>query len=306
VCEHCASSARATQDVCPGCGAPRGSSPTQAVTTYGMADVPRDGERPERRAVPPEAAAAIPPTPPNRPRSWLKRGAVAMLALLGWCYFRPHEVTATVAEKSWERSLEVEAYRTVRESNWDVPSGGRTVNSYQAIRSYRQELDHYETRSRTVSEQVQTGTRTYTCGQKDMGNGYFEDQTCTEPEYETRSHEESYQEPIYRQIPIYDTKYDYDVERWVTDTVLVVQGKADHPSDADTPTWPQPRLSERRREGERKEKYVLVFHDDRNHTYQREVPLTQYQALHVGEPAHIRVNNAGMVLAVETPGSQPK
>jgi hypothetical protein len=301
-CEHCGASARATDDCCPGCGAPRGTSPTQEVATFAMADVPREGGEQERRANPPP-----PPPPPVRRRNpWVVRGVIAMLVLLGWCFFRPREITATLAEKSWERSLEVEAYRTVRESDWNVPSGGRTVNSFQAIRSYRQELDHYETRTRTVTEQVQTGTRTYTCGQKDLGNGYFEDQTCTEPEYESRSHEESYQEPIYRQIPIYDTKYEYDVDRWVTDTVLVAQGKADDPGDADAPAWPQPRLADRRREGERKEKYVLVFHDNRDHTYQREVPLEQYQALRVGASTQIRVNNAGTLLEVKVPGAEPK
>jgi hypothetical protein len=308
VCEHCASSARASDECCPGCGAPRGTSPTQSVADYSLMDVPRGGAGggTERRAF---AAPPPPPAPAARPsglRGWAKRGVVAVLALLGWGYFRPREITATLAEKSWERSLEIEAYRTVRESGWDVPTGGRPINQYRAIRSYRQELDHYEQRTRTVTEQVQVGTRTYTCGQRDLGNGYFEDRTCTEPEYESRSHEESYQEPIYRQVPIYGTKYDYDVERWVTDTVLVAQGTADDPADADAPAWPRTRQAERLREGDRKEKYVLVFRDDRNRSYQREVPLEQYQALRVGTPTRIRVNNAGMILEVKGPGSAPE
>jgi hypothetical protein len=302
VCEHCGASARATEEACGGCGAPRGTSPTHQVQDYALADVPRAGGREERRAVPPP-----PPAPPRKPRNpWIARGMVAMLALLGWCFFRPREITATLSEKRWERSLEIEAYRTVRESDWSVPSGGRPVNSWQAVRSYRQELDHYETRTRTVTEQVQTGTRTYTCGQRDLGNGYFEDQTCTEPEYESRSHEESYQEPIYRQIPIYDTKYEYDVDRWVTDTVLVAQGAADDPADGDTPAWPSTRLDDRRREGERTEKYVLVFNDGSDHVYQREVPLAQYEALRVGTSTRIKVNNAGSLLEIEAPGGAPE
>jgi hypothetical protein len=295
LCEHCSASARATDESCPGCGAPRGSSPTQEVKDYALADVPRTGEREERRAIPPAPQTAAAPRPR---RSLFKRAMVGLLALMGWCYFRPREITATLAEKSWERSVEVEAYRTVRESDWSVPAGGRTINSFQAIRSYRQELDHHETRTRTVSEQVQVGTRTYTCGQTDMGNGYFEDKTCTEPEYETRSHEETYQEPIYRQVPIYDTKYDYDVERWVTDTVLVASGTADDPADADAPSWPNPRLAERRRVGDRKEKYILVFREG-DDTYRTEVPLSQYDALRVGGAMRIKVNNAGLVRIVE-------
>jgi hypothetical protein len=298
VCEHCAASACAVDEACPGCGAPRGSSPAQRVTDYDLAAVPRSGAEPERRAM---AAAALPATSPRRGGSWLKRGAVAMLVLLGWCFFRSKEVTATVAEKAWERSLEVEAYRTVRESDWSVPTGGRTVRSYRAVQSHRQELDHYETRTRTVTDRVQVGTRSYVCGQRDLGNGNFEDRTCTEPEYESRSRTESYQEPIYRQVPIYATKYDFDIERWVTDTVLVSRGEADDATDADAPAWPQPRMTGQRREGERKETYTLVFRDDRDRTYTREVPLAQYQAYRVGAPVEITVRGS-TVLEVKTPG----
>lgn len=305
LCEHCGGSSRATAEMCADCGAARGSSPEQETREYALAAVPRSGDegeavRRERRATPPPP----PPAPPAPRRSWKRWGAAAMAVFAGWCYLAPRDVPATVAEKVWERSLEVEAYRTVRESDWSVPSGGRTVNSYRAVQSYRQELDHHETRTRTVTDQVQVGTRTYVCGQRDLGNGHFEDQTCTEPEYESRSRTETYQEPIYRQVPIYATKYDFDIERWVTDTVLVARGEADDPADADAPAWPSPRLDQRRREGERKEKYTLVFRDSDDRTFTREVPLAEYQAFRVGAPVVIEVNRAGMVSEVRAPGGE--
>ncbi len=288
VCEHCAASAHATEADCPGCGAPRGSSPTQQVHDYDVDDIPRDGR--ERRTAAPLAAV------PQKQRSpWVGRGVlVALLAALWW-FFSPHEVTAVVDAKTWDRTLEVQAYRTLRESDWTVPSGGREIRSYRAIREYRQVLDHYETRERTVSEQVRTGTRTYVCGSRDLGNGSFEDRTCTEPEYETRTRTETYQHPVYRREPVYDTKHDYDIERWVRDTVLAVHGEADEPAEAADPAWPVARLRERQREGARTEKYVLRFRDEDGDSYETAVTLDRFRQLRVGAPVRIKVSRAGSV-----------
>jgi hypothetical protein len=289
VCEHCGASARAAQEDCPGCGAPRGSSGTQEVHDYDLGDIPRDGK--ERRARP---AAAQPVA--ARPKSpWRGRVVLVALALLGWWFFRSQEIGATVDGKQWNRTLEVQAYRTLRESGFELPEGGRTIRSYRAIREYRQVLDHYVTRERQVSEQVQTGTRTYTCGSRDLGNGNFEDRTCTEPTYETRSRTETYQDPVYRQEPVYGTKYDYDIERWVRDTVLAESGRAAQPSELGEPKWPVTRLRERQREGERTEKYVLHYKGDNDKEYQHEVPLQRYQAVRVGTPVRLKVSRAGKV-----------
>ncbi|CAA9301950.1 MAG: hypothetical protein AVDCRST_MAG68-679 [uncultured Gemmatimonadetes bacterium] len=289
VCEHCAASASAQEADCPGCGAPRGASGTQEVHDYGPDEIPRDGG--DRRAAA-RAAAAL---PAKRRSPWTGRGVLAAIAAMLWWFLAPHEVSAVVDAKSWNRTLEVQAYRTVRESDWAVPAGGREVRSYRAIREYRQVLDHYESRERQVSERVQTGTRTYTCGTRDLGNGHFEDRTCTEPEYETRYRTERYQEPIYRQEPVYATKHDYDIERWVRDTVLAAAGEADEPAEPADPAWPVTQLRERQREGERTEKYVLRFRDEDGDTYESPVALDQFQKLRVGAPVRIKVSRAGSV-----------
>ena len=292
VCEHCGASARAGQPACPGCGAPRGDSDTQDVVDYELDEIPRSGR--ERRA--PLPAAAL---PEKRRSPWIGRGVlVALLAALWW-FFSPHEVSAVVDAKTWNRTLEVQAYRTLRESGWDVPGGGREVRSYRAIREYRQVLDHYETKERQVSERVRTGTRTYTCGSRNLGNGHFEDKTCTEPEYETRYRTESYQDAVYRREPVYDTKHDYDIERWVRDTVLAARGEADAPAEADNPAWPITNLREKQREGERTEKYVLRFRDRDGDRYESPVTLAQFEKLRVGAPVRIKVSRAGSVQLLE-------
>jgi len=149
-------------------------------------------------------------------------------------------------------------------------------------------LDHYESRTRQVSERVQVGTRTYTCGQIDRGNGYFEDRTCTEPEYETRYHSESYQEPIYRREPIWDTKYVYRVRRWVPDQLL--QDQAD--GDARRPEWPRVVADDTTREGEKKSRYLVTFTGPKGKSYVSDVPVEQFNRVRVGRHVPLLVRGS--------------
>ncbi len=277
ICEHCGVSARATQDRCPGCGAERGSSPQQQTHEH------RFGE-PEEAPAPALAATA----PPRRRRGW--KGPAALVAIVGGLVWwnGPTEVTATVAAKDWSRAIEVQEYRTVQEEDWSLPQGARQKRSFRAIRDYRQVLDHYETKTRQVSERVQTGTRTYTCGQRDMGNGYFEDVTCTEPEYTTNYRTETYQDPVYRQEPIFDTKYAYEIERWLPDDTAWARGDA-----ASQPVWPTPQIGRNEREGARIQRYVLRFTDDDGKTYEREVTEEQFQRYRQRQEVQLRMKRGG-------------
>lgn len=282
ICEHCDASARASQTNCPGCGAARGTSPVQQTHEYGMDEVPRSGGRSQ----PLRALAAT--APPKKRRGW--KGPAALVALLGGLVWwnGPKEVTATLAAKEWSRAVEVQEYRTVAEEDWSVPQGGRQTRSYRAVRDYRQVLDHYDTRTRQVSDRVQTGTRTYVCGQEDMGNGYFRDRTCTEPEYETRYRTETYEDPVYRREPIYDTRYAYQIERWLPDDTAWARGDA-----AREPAWPAVRIGRNEREGARVERYVLRFTDEDGETYEQEVSAQQFARYGQGQPVTLRMKRSG-------------
>ena len=282
ICEHCDASARAGMTHCPGCGAERGTSPVQQTHEYGMDEIPRSGAEQPARAL----AAAAPP--PRRRRGW--KGPAALVALLGGLVWwnGPKEVEATLAAKEWSRAIEVQEQRTVREEDWSVPQGGRELRSFRAVREYRQVLDHYETRTRQVSDRVQVGTRTYTCGQRDRGNGYFEDVTCTEPEYETRYRTETYEDPVYRREPVYDTKFAYEIERWLPDDTAWARGDATKP-----PVWPAVRLARNHREGARVETYILRFTDGEGETHEMKVSEQQFARYRPGQPVQLRMKRSG-------------
>lgn len=307
VCEHCGGSARATQDACPGCGASRGSSPTQETRVYGNDEVPR-GDR-EKPAAPQTLVGSA------GGGDGAKKGGgcgclgcigfiILLFMLLGMCsdgdggsgrrsaadrradraaMLPKPEMEATVAAKRWTRQVQTESYRTVTEEDWSLPEGAQRVRSYRDVRSYNRVLDHHETRTRQRSERVQVGTREYTCGQRDLGNGYFEDVTCTEPEYETRYYDETYQEPVYRDDPVYDTKHVYRIKRWVANPVLVERGEGDT-----NPVWPPFAPSDTSRETKRTGTYEMTFRTADGKTYTTHVGIQDYRLNLLNQPVMIR------------------
>jgi hypothetical protein len=86
-----------------------------------------------------------------------------------------------ITQVSWSRAIDIQEYKTVQESAWDVPAGGRQTRAYSAFHHYNH---------------VMTGSH-----QSCSGTG--KQRTCTTV-YD------------YTDIPVYQTKYDYDIDRWVT------------------------------------------------------------------------------------------
>lgn len=204
--------------------------------------------------------------------------------------FTPKQYEGVIAEKSWERSVEIEEYKTFRESGWSLPAQARLAYSSTEIRSYNQVFDHYEERSRQVSYQVQDG---YDVTYSDNGNGTFtEHQT---PKYRTEYRTEYYQEPIYRSEPVYDTKYYYDIDRWVYGRSVDTSGSEDDPY------WGDVTLQKKEREGQKNEVYkvfVEVRKKDKSKIYTYSCPQSEWETYPAGTNVQITVT-AGILTNVE-------
>ena len=109
-------------------------------------------------------------------------------------------------------------------------------------------LDHYATEAYEVGEEVLDGYDTYT-DYEDNGDGTFTEVTWEEPRYRTEYHTEYREVPVDRQEPVYDTMYDYDIERWVHARDETVRGAGFAATDSTLrdlevaePYWPETRL----------------------------------------------------------------
>ncbi len=292
LCAFCGTSNTATTENCRQCGASHeDSNQKQIERTYTMDQVPRS------------AKAAATPAPAPAPVAAPKRGgppiiaiiAVILLFLVGlgaWLVW-PRTAEMAVIGYSWERTAAIEEFQTVVEEGWDVPSGGRTLRQRQEVFGYTQVLAGYETRTREVSERVQVGTETYTCGQRDLGNGFFEDVECNRPIYETRYRTETYEEPIYNAVPILRPYYTYEIDRWV---VVDTRRSAGSNHNAQ---WPDTSLREGQRAGRRTERYVVVLENGQRKRFDVEVTQAQWDRLSEGQRVNVQVDAFGAPSAIE-------
>jgi hypothetical protein len=226
LCLFCQTSNPPASASCGNCGAEKGKGPSR-----------------ETRAIPPRTApspVAAPAAAPRRLGLLAALGLLLVLAFCGWSVFRAlktAEEQVTVAGFEWERSIDVEAYRTVREEAWEgeLPSGARPVSSSREV--------HHKERERAGTRRIKTGTR-------DLGNGFFEDVYA--------------EEPVYTERPVYRTRIRFDVERWV-------HARSERASGRDqSPAWPVVATGARQREGARAESYVVVL-QGRERTYRYRV-----------------------------------
>ena len=267
ICEYCDSQNDARDEFCRNCGSPR-----------------EEAHRDYFSALPPEAAA--PPVPPKKKKTGKavkrlkKLGIVlALIAFIVWL-FMPITRTAAVAGFEWERSIAVEEYKNVDESDWTLPSNANLHYSKEEVHHYNQVLDHYETKTRKVAKKVQDG---YETKHKDLGNGQFEEEKV--PRYKTVYENETYKEPVYRNVPVYKTKYYYDIDKWVEISSVPTSGKDQKPFWGETglpDNVPSPQLGDRR-EGARTQKYYAIIKDKKGEEKKIEYSQNEWSSLKLGD-----------------------
>ena len=205
----------------------------------------------------------------------------------GFLIFSPKNENVTIDGFEWARTVEIEAYRTVEESGWSVPSGGRIKDTRQEIQSYRDVIDHYETKTRTYTEEVLDHYDTEVVGYEDLGNGYFREQTQQVPVYRTEVRTETYQEPVYRQEPVYATKYYYEIDKWVYAETLKAS-QLDH-----SPYWPSKELADNEREGTKKEVYKVNVTNEEGEKKTYELKLNEWTSLKVNQEITLKTYIGG-------------
>jgi len=284
ICPYCQGDNPATYEFCSGCGAPRDGAKARPVVEQ------KDG------AAPVPLAAA-----PPRKGGWgkgLGLGCLGLIALVSLFIFlgRPKSTTLTVTGFHWMRTVAVEELRPVTEQAWEgeIPSGARVLSRKREVHH----VDHIQigsqTRTRTISERVQTGTQRVKTGTRDLGNGYFEDVYCNEPVYETRYRTEEYQEPVYRDQPVYRQRIRYEIEKWMPDREAKAEGQ-DH-----TAVWPDLRLGAKEREGKRTELYEVLFRTAKGETATWKAPDEQaWRSFEEGRTYEGKVYGDGRVAEVE-------
>lgn len=252
VCPFCQTLNPDDNKFCSACGAAREESNTDYFESK-----EKDREREEKREEDKRKAEGTDTGTRSAGRSRLPLflGIAAIIALLIFMAM-PKTRKMHVDSKTWERSVSVERYQEVRESSWDLPDGAWDVTSRDEVYTYNHVLDHYETRTREVAEEVLDGYDTE-IEYRDLGNGYYEEIEHQIPRYRTVYHTETYEEPVYVDIPVFAKKYYYSIMKWLYDRDEVTSGADNEPYYAEL------NLPETERESGRREQYWILSGDKR-------------------------------------------
>ena len=205
---------------------------------------------------------------------------VVVLAIVLW----PHTKSEAITGFAWDRTVTVEELQTFSESGWSLPEGARQTDAKRELYGYDQVLDHYETVNETRTRQVIDHYDTsYTY--KDNGNGTFTEQEVKTPVYKTETYTEPVKKPVYVSVPRYQTKYYYDIDRWVKVDDYKTSGEDHDPYWSDEYT-----LAENQRDTERTENYYTIYSEkDR-----KRVPYEKWSTQEIGDGIYVTKNTVGM------------
>lgn len=298
LCDYCGGYCSDNDTVCPSCGAPR---TTSNLDYFDIQE--QDNAKKEKNVVKGNSEENLLEEDNyenNDSSSFLKHNFLSIIkkpifsfSLIGICIFLflsgliylliPKEVDMNVSELSWSRSIDIERYQTVQESDWSLPSEARLRYTAEEIHHYNQVLDHYDTKTRQVAKQRISGYETYTTT-KDLGNGYFEEETHERPVYETYYEDEEYQEPVYKDVPVYQTKYYYDIDKWLYERSVKTSG-----SDK-SPYWGDVLLNDDERISRKSSTYKVTGTVKKGKKKSYTLTYDEWKTLEIGQTVKLKVS----------------
>jgi hypothetical protein len=281
-CAYCETPNSAAAAFCGNCGGPKDG--TKEVTL--VQDKP-PGKPP---AAPVPGPANLPPPPsavpdPLQAAQQFQRSPrpgipwfgilLALLLVAGsvltYLFLSKHDEGVQITEKSWTRSIDIEHFTVVRDSDWcdAMPPDAYQVSRAREQRSTRQVSDGQD------CEVVRS----------DVGDGTF----TTRQECTTR----------YRSEPVFDTKCQYRINRWRLARSDQLAGGANL-----VPTWPTPRLSNAlvggntlgaERLGTRRETYRVKLQSTKGKNWTCHLSATNWSALAERQQLTVKVRVIGGV-----------
>jgi hypothetical protein len=235
---------------CPECGGPL-SEATREAASQTISEAEAGTYRAEQAQARGGAPAPSRTRTPPRRKIWVVVALVALALFTGlyFLFFHRWKKELTVADRQWQRTIEVERFGPVAEQAWqdEVPSG-----AYQ--RSCQRKVHHHD--------KVPDGTETYTAREaagRECASYEYKTQggasvkQCAR--WETRYRTVTRTRTRYRNVPIYGQHCRYMIDKWHRDRELVTRGRGKDP-----PVWPgTDALGARERAGRRQERYTLVL-----------------------------------------------
>lgn len=292
LCDHCGNYNSALNTRCSSCGAERGAK------DKGYFDVRKEQDARNARNASGTGTAADGQKggQGNRKRghsfgAWkiVLIGMLVIAAIIGLTAIiaMPKKRTVTVRDMTWKTSVDVEKYILCDEDDWELPEGA-------TLKTTKQEVHHTE--QEYVGEREETYDSYEVIGShveysyEDNGDGTFSEVANDVDDYGYVTRTRSV--PVYRDKPIYRTKYYYTIWRWKYDRTETAEG------GGKTPEYPDPQLTDKERLRKKSVEYEVTCEvKDKEKTYKVEKSI--YDKLDIGETYKVRADSEEIVSIIE-------
>lgn len=292
LCDHCGNYNSALNTRCSSCGAERGAK------DKGYFDVRKEQDARNARNASGTGTVA---GGQNSGQGNRKRGhsfgalkivligMIVIAAIIGLTAIitMPKKRTVTVKDMTWKTSVDVEKYILCDEDDWELPEGA-------TLKTTKQEVHHTE--QEYVGEREETYDSYEVIGShveysyEDNGDGTFSEVANDVDDYGYVTRTRSV--PVYRDKPIYNTKYYYTIWRWKYDRTETAEG------GGKIPEYPDPQLTDKERLGEKSVEYEVTCEvKDKEKTYKVEKSI--YDKLDIGETYKVKADSEEIVSIIE-------
>jgi hypothetical protein len=291
VCPACGR--ESNDEKCPACGA----DTEEKLVAHRHAEPPKSAPKLQPKKWPPAWFSKLPAFL-QKPKFYIPLLVLLIFACLCTCVSIianiPKSEIGTVTDIAWERSIAIEEHQYNQHEDWTLPASADLVSQEERIASYNQvqigtkEECGNEERCTTESVYDHTERTCYDDGTCDEHDVYRDEKNCT-TEYVCND------VPVYEDVPVYQTWYTYKIWEWVNIQPAVARG-----SDAEV-YWPEVRLADNQREGERTENCVVTLSNAKGNTYPYTTPCDELQQYPIGSKWKIK-RNANRILEVQPQG----
>ena len=280
-CSFCNSLNSDNAQFCGNCGASRADSESNY---FDQLKKKQEQEAAELAAQPQPAAR----TQPKSKRPLLILAAVVIGIILLFTYLNGNKTAGDlkVTALNWVRNIQIEEYREFSESGWTLPDGAELTDQKSEYHHSDSVLSHYVDREVQRSRRVLDHYETYYT-YEDRGNGSFEEVSHQRPVYETEYYTETIQEPVFIQVPRYQTKYYYNIWRWTPTREATADG-TDHNA-----VWPETNLGENEREGQKSEDYRFTVTNSKGESTTYRLAESDWRNLNEGDSISITSRRTG-------------